>query len=460
MQYAVVDVETSGQSNKITEIAIYVYDDEKDKIVDEFSSLVNPECNIPAFITNLTGITNDLVADAPRFFEIAKEVHKITENRVFVAHSVGFDYNVIRGEYKELGADFRRKKMCTVRLSRKVFPGLRSYSLGKLCDSLAIEITDRHRATGDAKATTVLLKMLLENDGSNFIEKALNVHSKEASLPPHLPAETFAALPEQTGVYFMHNEEGKVIYVGKAKEIKTRISGHFADNSPKKIKFKNHIHDISYQLTGTEFLALLVEAAEIKNHFPEFNRAQKYTGTGYSLYRYRDQNDVDRLEIVKNKKGTPSPLASFSNPTKAREFIKRLVEEFELCARMTSLQTVNGACFDHHLGLCHGICVQKETAADYNERMVKAIASFTMEFGTYLVWIKGRSRGEKAFLFIENGRYQGYGFVDEHSQISDYNDLMDILVQQQHNNEIQHILNAHLAKMSASHIQRLTNVAI
>jgi DNA polymerase III subunit epsilon len=459
MRYAVVDVETSGQSNKITEIAIYVYDSEKDKIVDEFSSLVNPECNIPQFITNLTGITNDLVADAPRFFEIAKEIHTITENAVFVAHSVGFDYTVIRGEYKELGADFRRKKMCTVRLSRKVFPGLRSYSLGKLCDSLGIEITDRHRATGDAKATTELLKMLLQNDGNQHIEKALNVRSREATLPPNLPAETFAALPEQTGVYFMHNEEGKVIYVGKAKEIKTRISGHFSDNTPKKIKFKNQIHDISYVLTGTELLALLVEAAEIKNHFPEFNRAQKYSGTGYALCRYRDQNDVERLEVIKNKKSNQTPLASFSNPVKAREFLGQLVEQFNLCARMTGLQTVQGACFDYHLGRCRGICVKEEAVEGYNARMNKAVASFTLEFGTYVIWIKGRKRDERSFLYIENGRYQGYGFVDEHSQIGDHSDLTDILVQQQHNSEIQHILNAYLSKSSPKNIQHFSSVS-
>ena len=460
MQYAVVDVETSGQSNKITEIAVYVYDDEHDAIVEEYSSLVNPETAIPSFITNLTGITNEMVSTAPRFFEIAKEVFQITDNRVFVAHSVGFDYNVIRNEFKELGADFRRKKMCTVRLSRKVIPGLRSYSLGKLCESVGIELTDRHRATGDARATAELLRMILKKDSSGHIQNALNVRSKEASLPANLPAETFHNLPEQTGVYFMHDEEGKVIYVGKAKEIKTRIAGHFADTSIRKWKFKDQIHDITYTLTGSEFLALIVEAAEIKNYFPEFNRAQKYSGTGFSICTYQDQNDVTRLEVVKQRKSIGTPLASFSNPVKAREFLRRLREQFELCSRMMGLHSVQGACFDHQLGSCRGICVGEEAPETYNQRVQEAIETFTIEFGNYIIWLRGRHREERAFVCIENGRYTGYGFVDAETQITSFDDLMDVMIPQKHNTDIQHILNAHIPKLPSKDIQRYDSVTI
>ncbi len=452
MQYAVVDIETTGASNKITEVAIFVYDDEKKQVVEEFASLVNPECNIPPFITNLTGINNDMVASAPRFFEIAKNVHDITKDRVFVAHSVGFDYNVIRGEFKELGADFRRKKACTVRLSRKIFPGLKSYSLGKLCASLEIPIYDRHRATGDAKATTVLLEMLLNKDSDGHISSTLKARNKEGSLPPNLPKETYDQLPDRTGIYYMHNEEGKVIYVGKAKEIKSRIDGHFADNSVRKLNFKKQIFDISYQLTGSELLALLVEAAEIKNHFPEFNRAQKYTGTGYALCQYQDQKGVTRIEIVKKQKFLNHPIALFSNTTRARIFLQELAEEFQLCSKMTGLQTVNGACFDHQLSKCLGICVGKEEPESYNARVQKAIDSFTLQCGTYLVWLKGRSKDEKGFIFIDNGTYQGYGFIDSHSQFSSLEDLTDVLIPQKNNIDIQHILNAHLQKVPARNI--------
>jgi DNA polymerase III subunit epsilon len=451
VQYAVVDIETTGQSNKVTEVAIYVYDDEQKKIVESYASLVNPECSIPPFITKLTGIDNDMVASAPRFFEIAKEVHKITENRVFVAHNVAFDYNIIRSEFKELGADFRRKKACTVRLSRKIFPGLKSYSLGKLCVSLNIPIHDRHRATGDAKATTILLEMLL-NKGKSKVEMATKGKNKEGSLPPHLSRETFENLPDQAGVYYMHNAEGKVIYVGKSKEIRTRISGHFADNSMRKLTFKNQIHDITYQITGSEFLALLVEAAEIKNHFPEFNRAQKYSGTGYALYQYRDQKGVLRMDVVKNRKFLDKPIASFSNTTRAKTFLRELVESFNLCSKMTGLQTTKEACFDHQLGRCYGICVGKEDVKTYNKRVESAIESFTLQCGTYLVWLKGRVREEKAFIYVENGIYKGYGFVDPLNQSNTIEDILETIIPQKHNAEIQHILNAQLQAVPTENI--------
>ncbi|MCB9262207.1 MAG: GIY-YIG nuclease family protein [Flavobacteriales bacterium] len=458
MQYAVVDVETAGQSNKITEIAIYVYDDEKKEVVEEFSSLVNPECSIPSFITNLTGINDDMVAAAPRFFEIAKQVFTITENRVFVAHSVGFDYNVIRNEFKELGADFRRKKVCTVRLSRKIFPGKKSYSLGKLCESLDIPIFDRHRATGDAKATTILLERLLNHDDSEIVSETVKTRNKEGSLPPNLPKETFDNLPDQPGVYFMHNEEGKVIYVGKAKEIKSRIAGHFADNSISKLKFKNQIFDISYQITGSEFLALLVESVEIKNHFPEFNRAQKYTGTGYALCKYEDQNGVFRLEVVKSQKYLTNAIASFSNTVRARDFLQNLVNEHQLCGKMTGLQNTASACFDYHLGKCLGVCIKAETAEKYNQRVEKAIEGFTLQCGTYLVWLPGKTRFEKAFIYIENGIYKGYGFVDESTQANGILEMIEShLIPQKHNVDVQHILNSWLQKMHPSKIIKLEN---
>lgn len=456
MQYAVVDIETTGASNKVTEIAIFIYDDEKKAVVEEFSSLVNPECTIPPFITNLTGIDNDMVATAPRFFEIAKDVYNITKDRIFVAHSVGFDYNIIRSEFKELGADFRRKKACTVRLSRKIFPGLRSYSLGKLCETLDIPIFDRHRATGDARATTILLEKLLNNDPTGHVHSTVTVRSKEGSLPPNLPKETYDKLPDQTGVYFMHNEEGKVIYVGKAKEIKSRINGHFADNSIRKLKFKNQIHDISYVLTGSEFLALLVEAAEIQNHFPEFNRAQKYSGTGYALCRYEDQNGVLRLEVVKKKKYINHAIASFSNTTRARIFLQQLVDEYRLCPKMTGLQSVKESCFHHQLSKCDGVCVGKENPESYNARVLEAIESFALQCGTYLVWLKGRNRDERAYIYVQNGMYKGYGFVDASNQLNELDDLLDILTPQKHNVEIQHILNAQLQKVPAKNIVKFS----
>ncbi|MBN2806012.1 MAG: 3'-5' exonuclease [Prolixibacteraceae bacterium] len=161
--YAVIDIETTGgslQTGKITEIAIYLFNGES--ITDSFVSLINPECNIPAFITNLTGISNEMVANAPKFYEIARKIVEITANQIFVAHNASFDYQFIRKEFKDLGFDFKRKTLCTVQMSRRYLPNHRSYSLGKLCADLGIEINGRHRAAGDALATVSLLKRILD----------------------------------------------------------------------------------------------------------------------------------------------------------------------------------------------------------------------------------------------------------------------------------------------------------
>lgn len=168
--YAVVDIETSGgraQVDKITEIAIYIHDGEK--IVDEFSTLINPETYIPPFITRLTGINNDMVATAPKFYEVAKKIVLMTEGRLFVAHNAPFDYRFIQEEFKRLGYNYQRQTMCTVRMSRKIIPGMGSYSLGNLCQTLGITINNRHRAAGDALATAKLLELLIEKTQGNLV---------------------------------------------------------------------------------------------------------------------------------------------------------------------------------------------------------------------------------------------------------------------------------------------------
>ena len=243
--YTIIDVETTGRGNKITEISIFKYDGEK--VVDEFTSLVNPEALIPDYITALTGIDNAMVANAPTFSEIADDILSITENTLFVAHNVNFDYNVIRNEFKAIHINFTRRKLCTVRLSRTLFPGFRSYSLGKLCNSLNIDLVDRHRARGDAEATVTLFEKLLAHENSesaftNFLKKS----SKEATLPPHLSSELFNSIPNAPGIYYFKNKKGKIIYVGKAVNLKKRVLGHFYDKKEKELNLCRETADIDF----------------------------------------------------------------------------------------------------------------------------------------------------------------------------------------------------------------------
>ncbi|MFI5221435.1 MAG: exonuclease domain-containing protein, partial [Bacteroidia bacterium] len=291
--YAIVDIETTGghaESNSITEIAVFIHDGKK--VVHQFETLLKPARWIPAYITGYTGITNEMVEDAPLFDDIAEELFELLNGKIFVAHNVNFDYSFIRSHLKSSGFDYNSKKLCTVRLSRKIFPGLRSYSLGNICAYTGIDIENRHRAGGDAIATVELFEKILREDKNGAIDEFLKRGSKEQVLPPNLPKKQFDDLPEKPGVYYFHDEHGKVIYVGKAVNIKKRVGTHFGGNSTRKQKqdFLRTIHSISFEPVATELMALILESIEIKKHWPEFNRAQKKPEFAFGIYDYEDQN--------------------------------------------------------------------------------------------------------------------------------------------------------------------------
>ncbi len=303
MMYAIVDIETTGGSatyHKITEICILVHNGKE--IVKKFHTLINPGCPIPLTISLLTGITDEMVADAPFFYQVAKEIYEMTDNAIFVAHSVNFDFSFLKKEFEELGGEFVRKKLCTVRLSRKLIPGFRSYSLGKLCEHLNIVIENRHRAHGDAEATAKLFTLLLERDkDQEFIKHSLTKNSKETTLPPNISKQTYEALPEKTGVYYFHDRNGKIIYVGKAANIKERVCSHFSGNTHTKsrVLFLSNIFDVSCDVTGSEFIALLLENEAIKKHYPRYNRTNKTFALTIGYYTYEDQNGYLRLAMNK-----------------------------------------------------------------------------------------------------------------------------------------------------------------
>src|SRR5947209_11418250 len=260
--YAIVDIETTGgyaAANGIIEISIKIFDG--NEVTEEFETLINPRQAIPKYIQAFTGITNEMVADAPLFEDVAEKVFTYLQGNVFVAHNVNFDYSFIKSHLDFHGYTFNTKKLCTVRLARQIFPGLPSYSLGNLCNSLEIEIINRHRAGGDAAATVVLFKKLIENDVKGSIITSLNRNSKEQSLPPNVPKVQFEALPATPGVYYFHDQKGKVIYVGKAKNIRNRVNSHFSNNSDSRQKqnFLKHTHSISFRSTGTELMAAILE---------------------------------------------------------------------------------------------------------------------------------------------------------------------------------------------------------
>jgi DNA polymerase-3 subunit epsilon len=444
--YSIVDIETSGHSSKITEISIFIFDGKK--IVNEYTTLVNPECSIPPFITNLTGITNAMVGNAPKFFEIAKTIAEITKNTIFVAHNVNFDYNIIQKEFKDLGFNFKRKKLCTIRLSRKLIPGLKSYSLGALCSSQNIVIKDRHRAKGDAEATTILFEKLLRLDTDEIVFNSfLNPRSRQATLPPLLPKKIVDNLSEKTGVYYFKNEKDEIIYVGKANNIKKRVLSHFYDKSKKEISLCLETSNVCFEETGSELLALLKESSEIKKHYPKFNRAQRRASESIGLFSYEDRNGIihlayNRLKLVAN------PLMKFYNTTECRIFIEKLCEDFELCPKYCHLQSNVSSCFHFQLKKCKGVCREEESIALYNIRVKKAINSIKFQTENFIIKEKGRTTNEYAFVLIVNGIYKGFGYAEKQQEINSINDYYTTIESQKDNNDVKRILNSYLKNNS------------
>jgi len=312
MEFVIVDIETTGgnpSQGGITEIAALAFDGEK--IIDKFHTLINPERYIPNFITGLTGIDQNMVDGAPTFGEIAQELYDFLENRIFVAHNVNFDYSFIKEAFKNLGFEFSPMKLCTVRLSRKAFPGYGSYSLGRICEQLSIKIENRHRAFGDAEATTLLFQKIY-SIMPEVIFETLKKNNGEAFLPPNISKEKYLQIPEKTGIYYFHDQKGQVIYVGKANNIRSRFKSHFSGNSQEKMKLKSEIHDISWELTGSEFLAYLLETLEIKRIWPKFNRALKYKSSNWGLFQYEDNTGYIRFQVGKNS-GSLKPIFEFDS---------------------------------------------------------------------------------------------------------------------------------------------------
>ena len=303
--YAIIDVETTGTAavyGKITEIAIILHDGIG--ITETYTTLINPECNIPYHITRLTGITNEMVLNAPKFYEVAKKIIEFTAGRFFVAHNASFDYSFVKEEFKRLGYDFKRKTICTVKLGRKLLPGHRSYSLGNICADLGIEITDRHRAIGDALATVKLFEILI--DQNSRLSSSLFVNQ---TYP--FPKEKMTEIPAKTGVYYFYDKKGDLIYIGKSKDIHQRVLTHLSNSQTKKaIEMRDRIADISWEETGSELVALLLESSEIKKHTPLFNRSQRRSALNFGLFSFEDSAGYIHLKIGKIE-GDEIPLTTF-----------------------------------------------------------------------------------------------------------------------------------------------------
>ncbi len=452
--YAIVDIETTGgyaAANGITEIAIHIFDGEK--VTERFETLINPGQPIPYYIQSMTGITDKMVADAPGFEEVAEKIFQLLHDKIFIAHNVNFDYSFVKSHLREAGFDLNTKKLCTVRLGRKIFPGLASYSLGNLSRSLGITIYDRHRAGGDSEATVQIFQLLLQNDKEQHIQKSLQRNSKEWILPPNVPKEHFDQLPYTPGVYYFHDKKGKVVYVGKATNIRYRVNSHFSNNSESRQKqnFMQHVHAISYQSCGTELMACILESAEIKKRWPVFNSSQKRWEDVYGIFLYEDQNGYQRLAIDKNRKRL-NPLYTFHYLVDGHAIIRKLIKDYQLCPKLCFLQKDDGECEGIGEGHCKGACQQKESPANYNKRVQKAAASLLAQ-PSFAIIDKGINGDDQSCILVEEGKFYGMGYIPGGFELTDTPTLKETLTIYKENSFIRNLVNGYAARFPEKVIQ-------
>ncbi len=445
VKFAITDIETTGSGisgNKITEICIMVV--QNGELIDQYSSLVNPSESIPLYIESLTGINDEMLSGAPQFSEIADEIEKITSDCVFVAHNVNFDYNIIRSEFSAIDRDFKRKRLCTVRLAKKLIPSLFSYSLGNICTSINIPHFDRHRAGGDCEATVTLFQRCLSLDPEyEMISILLNQRTAASYLPPNFKKSDFEKIPTSTGVYFFKDKDGIPLYIGKAKNIKSRIKSHFQERSNRKYKLMQATYSIDYELTGSEVLALLRESELILKYFPKFNKAQKKISRPYTLTSYHNQKGIEQFALHKNKIA-PVSWMKFYTRDEAIKFLETLCEKFELCPKYCGLQTGVKSCDHYKIKTCSGACRDEIEVPEYNERVSRALDYIGQFENSCLLVEKGRTATEKSFIYLHQGKFAGYGFIDSSQEFTHPEDYRNFLIPQKNSVYTERIISRYL----------------
>jgi DNA polymerase III epsilon subunit family exonuclease len=451
--YAILDIETTGgQFNEegITEIAIYKFDGHE--VVDQFISLVNPEIPIQPFVVKLTGINNAMLQSAPKFFEVAKRIIEMTNDCVIVAHNADFDYRILRTEFRRLGYDFEARTLCTVELAKKLIPEQPSYSLGKLVRALGIPMADRHRASGDAMATVKLFKILLEKDLEKEIVKDF-IHLKvEKGIAPKL-LEIIDNLPSKTGVYYIHGQDGKLIFIGKSKNIKKRVNQHFTGITKSAKKIQSEVFTVTYEETGCELIAHLKETEEIKINRPIYNRMSRKSNFAWALYSEKDANGYLNLKLQKAD-GRKKEIISFMTLQEGKNVLFRISSQFNLCQKLTGLYVSKTNCFQYTIKECDGACIGEVSFEEYNKRVLEFIDTNSFENQNLMLIDRGRTVNERAAILIENGVYKGYAFYDLNYQINNIEILKNIIIPMQNNRETRNIIQNHIRKNKTSKIIR------
>ncbi|HYH75826.1 MAG TPA: exonuclease domain-containing protein [Candidatus Saccharimonadales bacterium] len=381
-----VDIETNGLNHvKGRVIEVGVVRVENGQVTATFNKLIDPETPIPYYITNLTSITDHDVADAPTFGQVAEELYEILDGALFVAHNVRFDYSFLKQEFARVGKPFTPKQLCTVRLSRALYPEYKSHKLAAIIERHNISVAARHRAYDDAAVLWEFLQIVEQAFEIEVLHAAISKQLKLPSLPKGLDPEMVAGLPETPGVYIFEDELGRPLYVGKSVHIRTRVKSHFAADHEHVGEFKiaQQVRNIRIHETAGELEALLLESRLVKELQPLFNKRLRKTEKLILVRQALDDQGYVRVVLEEASAIDPDEaqhiLAVYTHRGKAKEALDNLVKAYGLCPKLCGLEKRDGACFMHQLHKCQGACAGKEAPADYNERLLDAFARKRVE---------------------------------------------------------------------------------
>jgi len=411
--YVFVDVETTGVNaarGRVIEVAAIRVED--DNVIKTFSTLIDPEMPISYQITQITGITDGDVAGKPTFREIADELLEILDGAVFVAHNVRFDYSFLRQEFRRLDKKFSPKQLCTVKLSRGLYPEMARHRLSDVIAHHGFSFEARHRAYDDANVLVQFWQKMQQDHPEGVIGNAISKQMRRPSIPPYINRAEIDALPQAPGVYIFHDDDGDPIYIGKSIDIKTRVLSHFMRDvdEQKEYKISQLIRSVSYKRTTGELSALLLESAMIKEKMPLYNRRlrrlKKLTvttrSTDASGYTVLALEELSMDELPERSQ----IVAMHPRRSAARASLDRHIKTFELCPKLCGIERGKGPCFAYQFGKCRGACVGAELPSNYNARVEIAYQGRGVEAwphdGAVLIVERDDESGEQTGFVVDN----------------------------------------------------------
>lgn len=452
--YAVLDTEATGGKKgeeDMIEIAIYRYDGKE--VTDQMMSLVQPERKIDPYVQKLTHITPKLVKTAPKFHELAKRIVEITQDAILVGHNIEFDYRLLRQEFRKLGYEYERQVIDTVPLSKKYFPEAASHSLGKLSVELGIPVTDRHRASGDARATLELFKLLLQKDSSKIISKKKEDDPKSAG---NIYESFYSNLPNTEGIIYFYDKDKNVAFLTQTDNISLRVKRLLISRTKLSAKIRKIFHSVEYEETGTPFISLIKETDELLKLKPIIKgrkrRIEKKfkvclnSENGYKTLVVSDLDEVCKKQILKIK-----------DRAEGEKIILKLTRGYNLCPKLNAMSQTDGACFSYDLGECEGACIGEEKPKSYNKRTNEILEKINLKNKSFLIIDKGRKMGEKSFVWVKDGACLGYGYYELYHQIDSIKRIRERMTSVEPNKKLSEEIKSILIKNKYKEILELND---